>query len=386
MKNRSRTILNIVGLALWLALGVAMTPAQAQDREKYLISATAGGINYVSGNVMVERAGSLRHHALTSKDDLKSGDVVTTGPGGRVEVLLNPGSYMRVDENAEFELTDASLDNLRVKLIKGSALLEVTGADGMKLELRFSTPQTDVLVIRRGIYRFNVLPSDATEIAVRKGRALYGKGLANQLKDGQKVLIEGSRTEVAKLDKKNQDGLDIWSKDRAETLAHANRRLQSRSLADAFDVLGIIPTRYGVGYWIYSSSLGGFCFLPFGGWGGWSSPYGFDYRTAYEYSGRYWGGYGAYGIPPPGSGTSGGNGAGATGGGGTPGTGGNTGGNSGGNGGYQPPSAPSPPPQPPPTYQPPSQPTFQPIERTPAPAPVERVREAPSREAASPND
>lgn len=373
MKNGSSTILSITCLALWIAFCVATT-AQAQNREKYIISATAGGINYVSGNVTVERAGSQRHHALTSKDDLKTGDSVTTGAGGRVEVLLNPGSYMRVDENSEFELEDASLDNLRVKLVKGSAILEVTGADGVKLELRIITPQTDVLIIRRGIYRFNVLPNETTEVAVRKGRALYGKGLANQLKDGQKVLLERSRMEVAKLDKKNQDTLDLWSKERAETLAHANRQLQNRALIAAFndyerDTLGIIQSRYGLGFWVYSGRLGGFCFLPFG-WNTWSSPYGYDYRTGYNFGGNGWGPYWSQrNYPTPGTGATG-----STGTGGSTGAGGSTSGNTNPN--------PAPAPAPQPTYQPPSLP-MQPIER----APSERVpiREAPTRESASPN-
>jgi hypothetical protein len=358
MKSGSRAILRIIGLALSIVCGVA-TAAQAQNREKYIISATAGGINYASGNVTVQRRGSSRQHELTAKDDLKAGDNVTTGAGGRVEVLLNPGSYMRVDENSEFILTDVSLDNLRVKLLKGSALLEITGADGVKFEIGFSTPQTDALIVKTGIYRFNALANETTEISVRKGRALFGKGFLNEVKGGHKVLIGRNLLEVAKLDKKNQDTLDVWSKERAETLAHANSRLRGRDLSSAFANYNSLF--YGVGLWVYSSGLGGYCFLPFG-WNNWASPYGYGYRTAFGYNGSGWGGggwtQGNNGNPSTGNGTTGS-------------TGGNTGGYNGGN------TNPTPMPQP----------TQQPTYTRPSPslerAPVDR---SPVRDAVNPND
>jgi hypothetical protein len=326
MKSTSRPITIMVGLALLIALGVAGT-AQAQDREKYIISATAGGINYVSGNVTVQRRDGYRPQGLTIKDNLQTGDSVTTGASGRVEVLLNPGSYMRVDENSEFEFADASLDNLRVQLIKGSAILEVTGADDVRMEIAINTPQTDVLIVRRGIYRFNILPNETTELSVRKGRALFGKSMSNEVKSGQKVLIRHNRFEVAKLDKKNQDTLDLWSKERAGSLAHANRSLQTRPLIAAFaafngrdfDGVSLTARYYGLGLWVYNPRLGGFSFIPLGA-RYWSSPYGYDYPTACGWAGSVW------------NGASGNQGNGGTSGNGTiTSTGGNSGSNNGGN-------------------------------------------------------
>src|SRR5436190_15026910 len=108
-------ILSIVAVAAFLApLG------QAQNRERFGISAKAGGVNTVAGQVWVKRAGQTTEQRLTSEDELASGDVVNTGVWARVEILLNPGSYLRLGENSEFELVDSSLDNLRLKLIKGS--------------------------------------------------------------------------------------------------------------------------------------------------------------------------------------------------------------------------------------------------------------------------
>ena len=78
MKRGSRTNTFLIGVALSMAFG-AVVVAQGQNREKYLISAAAGGINYVSGNVTVVRKTSGRQESLTDTDNLRSGDIVTTG-------------------------------------------------------------------------------------------------------------------------------------------------------------------------------------------------------------------------------------------------------------------------------------------------------------------
>lgn len=297
MKSTVRFSSIVAGFALLIALGITV---QAQNREKFVISAKAGGVNLVSGNVTVQRQGKQTQQALTNSDNLETGDLVTTGAGGRTEVLLNPGTYLRVDENSEFEFADASLENLRVKLLRGSALVEATGDDETTLSIAIITPQTEVSIVKRGIYRFNVLPNAMTEIVVRKGRAFYGAGAVNQIKGGQKVAIgSNGQAEVAKADK-TEDTFDLWSRQRAESLAKANQKIQSRTLLAAFNSYGWrdiydfyasagFAARYGsspgyrnAGFWFYIPGFGGFCFVP-GGWGNWSSPYGHPYRNRVEF-------------------------------------------------------------------------------------------------------
>src|ERR1700741_3353495 len=91
--------------------------AAAQNREKFVISARAGGINAVTGRAALRAHGSSDWQQLTSQEDLETGDVVSTGFDGRVEMLLNPGSYLRMGENSEMELTDNSLENLNINLV-----------------------------------------------------------------------------------------------------------------------------------------------------------------------------------------------------------------------------------------------------------------------------
>ena len=105
MKTLSRQIFIAVMVTL---LSAAF--AQAQNRERFGISAQAGGVNAVSGQVMVKRQGH-EPKLITSQDDLISGDIVITHAGSQAEILLNPGTYLRLAENSEFVLVDNSLDH-----------------------------------------------------------------------------------------------------------------------------------------------------------------------------------------------------------------------------------------------------------------------------------
>src|SRR5713226_9232782 len=85
---KSPSVVLSICAAVVLGLGLASL-GSAQNREKYVISA---------------KAGAVKSQLLTAQEDLTAGDLVTTGAASDVEVLLNPGSYLRVAENSTFEL------------------------------------------------------------------------------------------------------------------------------------------------------------------------------------------------------------------------------------------------------------------------------------------
>src|SRR6185436_9306889 len=81
----------------------------AQNREKFVISAKAGGINAIAGEASVHSRGETDWQQLLITDDLEAGDHVRTAFDGRVEILLNPGSYLRLGGNSEVELSNNTL-------------------------------------------------------------------------------------------------------------------------------------------------------------------------------------------------------------------------------------------------------------------------------------
>jgi uncharacterized membrane protein YgcG len=301
MRNACKTFTQ---LSLSLALFIACSAlARAQARDPRLVSARAGGVNFVSGDVTMRRAGRESWQGLRQTDDLRSGDTVRTGADGHAEVLLNPGSYLRLGANSEFELTDSSLDTLRLKLTKGSALVEasiygdgtppvVTHVSPMQgpiiaanarstttgFRIEINTPQTQVLLIRSGIYRINV--GSTTELYVRDGRALVGRD-SIVVKEGKAATVASSgAVEVAKFDKKQKDDLDVWSKRRAEELARVNNHLPARALNTTLASMRWDNFNWGnspTGFWFYDWTSLSYAYIPFFSC---RSPYGYAYNIA----------------------------------------------------------------------------------------------------------
>jgi hypothetical protein len=258
--------------------------ASAQNRERFGISAKAGGVNAVVGHVMVKRDGQAPQ-LLSNRDDLVAGDVVTTGRDSRVEVLLNPGSYLRLGENSELVLENSSLDNLLVRLNRGSAIIEATGADDTQLLIGVVTDQQRIMIVRRGIYRINALRG-STDLLVQKGRAFPANDPTQLIKSGKKATFTGGASSVAKLEKSDRDLFENWSRERGKALARANDRLSGRTVSGFLLSAGWSPQFSGRwGLWTFNPTLSCYTFLPFRY--GWSSPYG-------EFYGQYLSPYGFY--------------------------------------------------------------------------------------------
>ena len=334
-------LLSLFSVALILCCSLVTV---GQNREKFVISARAGGINAITGGATVSsRRDASDWQQLMITDDLNSGDRVRTEYDGRVEILLNPGSYLRLGGNSEVELLDNSLANLEVRLLRGTAIVEATGADGLELNIGISTPHTRLAIVRQGLYRLNVVPEDATELIVRKGRVILSDS-HTKVKGGNKVIFSATNVLVAKLtkeEKKNKDDVETWSKNRAETLAKANRKISDRMLNTAFASYRDPFNPRSFGLWFFNAQLGCYTFLPY--FYGWGSPYGSSYSTAVYY-GPWYGpsrSYGNSGYYPQGNGATGGNGGqsapssgGGYSGGGRPAPPPSSGGSFGGNGGF----------------------------------------------------
>jgi hypothetical protein len=300
MRNACKSLTQI-SLALSLFVACAAL-ARAQSRDPHVVSALAGGVNFVTGDVTMRRAEHQSWQSLRQTDDLRSGDTVRTGADGRAEVLLNPGSYLRLGENSELELTDSSLNTLRLKLTRGSALVEASLYDapassallaapqtkdsihnasarrpeGFVIEI--DTAQTQVVIVRSGIYRVNA--GNTTELYVRDGRALVGRDGVLVKGGNSATIATGGAVEVAKFDKKQKDDLDVWSKHRAGELARVNSRLPVRALNATLVSMRWEIFNWGgspTGFWFYDWTALSYAYVPFFSC---RSPYGYAYNIA----------------------------------------------------------------------------------------------------------
>lgn len=257
---------------------VSASSAIAQDHtlrsaagDKWVISAKAGGVNFVQGTVNIARNGG-KTGVLLKGDAVEVGDRISTGADGRAEILLNPGSYLRMAENSMFEFKTTHLEDLQVLALKGSVMLEVFAANDFKVAV--STPKQTYDLIESGVYRIDVDAEGNGRIEVWKGKAEVGDAV---LKGGRVSSLDG---QIAKFDRDERDEFETWSRDRAKELAKSTNTLRDKTLRTTL-MRSFLGGRWNMynsfGLWVYDASFGRYCFLPFGY--GWSSPYGYGFAT-----------------------------------------------------------------------------------------------------------
>lgn len=265
-------------IAITMCLGTVLI---AQDRrvlsaagDKYVISANAGGVNFTEGTVTVTRKEG-RSGVLLKGDQIEIGDRVSTGADGKVEILMNPGSYVRLGSNSAFEFKTTSLDDLKLRVDSGSAMFEVFATNEFKVTVIL--PKGKVTLVDTGIYRVDVSSNGTATVSVWDGLAELSNG-SSTLKKGRAATIGSGAPSIEKFDRDDKDALAVWSKERGKLLSKATASLKNQAVRDSLinSYNGGLWSMYDAfGLWIYNAQFGGHCFLPFGR--GWYSPYGYWY-------------------------------------------------------------------------------------------------------------
>jgi hypothetical protein len=200
-------------------------------------------------NIIVGEAHHLNQKGLAQKlqpqEQFDNGDELQVGSGGYVEVLLNPGSFLRLGPNARMRFVDLSPDNLKLQLIKGSMILEhfvaplgpydySNGQQGPN-DLRSSfdygyqginvvTPQADFMIARGGLYRCDIDAAGRALPKVLKGVAVIP---GNLLTDGMLTALGDRVPATQKFSVAQEDRSDVWSRQRAMALVEANKALRN---------------------------------------------------------------------------------------------------------------------------------------------------------------
>ncbi|MEJ7848504.1 MAG: FecR family protein [Pyrinomonadaceae bacterium] len=245
--------------------------------DKYIISAKAGGVNYVEGSVSIAKKQG-RSGALLKSDKLEIGDKVSTGTDGKVEILLNPGSFLRLGANSSFEFKTTSLDDLQVSVSSGSAIFEVFAAEDFTVSV--NVPNTKFNLVQSGIYRVDVASDGIGTIEVWKGKAELADAKNTVVKGGREASFAGGNATVAKFDRDDKDALENWSKARSKELSKVSGSFQRTQMRTALmqSFLGRQWNMYdSFGLWVFDPFGRNYCFLPFGY--GWQSPYGYGFGS-----------------------------------------------------------------------------------------------------------
>lgn len=265
-------------MATFLPLG---SRAQTQNSRP----AQPGAVNYVEGQASIGNE-PLGANSVGSAQ-LQAGQVLNT-QNGKVEVLLVPGTFLRLDDNSSVKMVNPGLADTEVEIVKGRAMVE--GNDINKnnnIEVDQDGAKTKIL--KNGLYGF-----DANDHSVRvyKGKAqvLENDKKLTLDKERELVLNTGAKPKAQNFDtRKYEDDFFRWSALRSGYLSEA-------SIDQARIYVNEGPGWLGTG-WYWDPWFDCYTFIP--GAGIFYSPFGWGFYSpigVYR-SPFYYGGYYGFGRP-----------------------------------------------------------------------------------------
>ena len=258
-------------IAALLGLGTLMAPAMAagQAGTESAQIGRPGDVNYVEG------VASLDGNPLKQKDvgtaSMEAGQELRTSEG-KVEILLNPGIYLRMDSNSVVKMISPSLTPTIVELRHGHASVEV---DQLLKENVVQIVDNGVTtqLVKNGYYEFN---ANSPMARVFKGQAevQYSPKNWEEIKGGHELALLPNTHEKARTFHPDlaEDPLMAWSKLRSQYLAEANNQIASEYYGDGYGP-GWYWDQWNPGYTFLGMSPFyspfGWGFYPMGwGWGG----------------------------------------------------------------------------------------------------------------------
>jgi hypothetical protein len=280
-----------LGVVAALVLGLVLIPAAWGDTND--ATAVPGTVNYVEGTA------SIGSEALNSKSvgsaQLQDGQLLTT-ENGKVELLLTPGVFLRVNSNSTVRMVSSGLTNTAVELEQGQAFVEVDQIHPEN-DLHIATSTSDAKLLKTGLYDFD---ARAQQLRVFDGKAQVREGdEQTTVKGGHEVSLDSTAKKLKShgFDKKEYEASDLyrWSSLRSAYLAEANANAAGLYAQNGWGPWG--PGWWGAG-WYWDPYFSAFTFIP--GDGIFYSPFGWGFYSPWlAYSSPFWGYWGWGGAYHP---------------------------------------------------------------------------------------
>jgi hypothetical protein len=217
---------------------------------QFIISAKAGLVNAVEGAANVRL-----------QQQVQAFSPIQTSVGGKVEVLLNPVSFLRLGENSEAVLESVELTNIVVRIVSGSAIIESTAIERAG-PIHVKSGALSVSIVAPGVYRFSENTAFVLDGELRiddSGHSIY-KGWQTGASPGD----QGPVYQEARIEPSEQGTpLEQWSQQRSQIIASVDSRSSEANSASN------ILTPPGTGSLLYPVNPGlipphsfGFGFVP----------------------------------------------------------------------------------------------------------------------------
>jgi hypothetical protein len=215
------------------------------------ISVRSGLIHQVEGKASVD--GEPVQLNFGKFPVVKEGKTLATDDG-RVELLLTPGVFLRLDRNSSVKMLSSALSNTLVEIPRGAALVEVVEL-GKEHRVAVKLADSETLLSRSGLYQFD---ASLGQVRVYEGKAQVSlKEESIAVGKGHSATV-GSGLTAGKFDAKDTDSLYEWSQERAYLIARANV-----GAASSFKSNGYQMSTSG---WAWNPDYGLLTFLPRSGY------------------------------------------------------------------------------------------------------------------------
>jgi hypothetical protein len=238
-----------------------------------VISAHSGVIHLAEGQVTVD--GTEVHQKFGEFGDVKMNQTLAT-QDGRAEVLLTPGVFLRVGENSSFKMVSNKLDDTRIEVINGTAMIQVSQLlEGNAITL--ISHDSTIELQKKGLYRVD---ADQNRFRVYDGEAQVISGEKKlTAKKGHEVEL-GAELVAKGFDTKDTDAFYRWNERRDEYISEANVYAAKSARDSGFGYTGSgynMAYGAGMGSWMWNPWFGMFTYMPYNGM--FYSPFGFGYYS-----------------------------------------------------------------------------------------------------------
>jgi hypothetical protein len=210
---------SIVHGLLSLVGPIALAPsATGQD----IVSAVSGYVHFAAGEVLLDG----------EPFEIDAAEFVHAGDGQRlrtadgwVEVMILPGSFIRLAPHSELEMVRAGILEAHMRLVEGSAAIDLTAAtetSGIVVEIR----DARVSFAKSGSYRVDAPAGSNPTIRSNRGRAwVEWHGGKFKIGGGRELTIVPShgKLKAKKFNRSERDALDRWDRERGRMLAEKAR-------------------------------------------------------------------------------------------------------------------------------------------------------------------
>jgi hypothetical protein len=210
-----------------ILLGVFHSSGRAQE----VVSAQSGVIHYLEGAVSVDGVPLERKPATFPL--LKNGSVLKT-ERGRVELMLTPGTFLRLDENSSVKMISSALTSTKLEFVSGSAILDAVAAQGdIALSLQFR--DAAINFTKPGLYRID---SETEVLQAYSGEALVKQRDKETRVDTTRLYFFELGTDTKKFSDGTDDEFLDWARNRNEVIAAENQSSQADADDEADGDLG----------------------------------------------------------------------------------------------------------------------------------------------------